>query len=111
MTEDSQLKFRSFAHAALRIAAGLVYFTHGSAKLFRLQVSVDSDPTTAPPTSRLASEAAGIIENRVRIGVDSGTLHSSAGVHRIGRNGGRLPSGSTWGGEGYLVVARMAVRW
>ena len=33
MTEEFDRKFRSFAHSALRIAAGLTYWTHGTQKL------------------------------------------------------------------------------
>ena len=67
MTEDSQLKFRSFAHAALRIVAGLAYFTHGSSKLFGWFGGFGPNHGTADLSTRFG--AAGIIETVCGLGL------------------------------------------
>jgi len=67
VTEDSQLKFRSFAHAALRIVAGLAYFTHGSSKLFGWFGGFGPNHGTADLATRFG--AAGIIETVCGLGL------------------------------------------
>ena len=67
MAEESQPQFRSFAHAALRIAAGLVYFTHGSSKLFGWFGGFGPNHGTADLATRFG--AAGIIETVCGLGL------------------------------------------
>ena len=53
-------RFRSFAHAALRIVAGLAYFSHGAQKLFGWFGGMGPDHGTVQLASRFG--AAGVIE-------------------------------------------------
>lgn len=60
MPNDVQQRFRSIAHNALRIAAGLTYFSHGAQKLFGWFGGFGPDGGTADLFSRFG--AAGTIE-------------------------------------------------
>jgi putative oxidoreductase len=53
-------RFRSFAHVALRIVAGLAYFSHGAQKLFGWFGGMGPDHGTVQLASRFG--AAGVIE-------------------------------------------------
>lgn len=60
MTERFDLQFRTTAHTALRIAAGLTYFSHGAQKLLGWFGGVGPNGGTAELMSRFG--AAGVIE-------------------------------------------------
>lgn len=57
---DTTHRFRSIAHAALRIAAGLAFFSHGAQKLFGWFGGFGPDGGTADLMTRYG--AAGVIE-------------------------------------------------
>jgi putative oxidoreductase len=61
MTEAFAERFRTVAHTALRIAAGLTYFSHGAQKLLGWFGGVGPDGGAAPLMSRFG--AAGVIES------------------------------------------------
>jgi putative oxidoreductase len=61
MTEAFAERFRTVAHTALRIAAGLTYFSHGTQKLLGWFGGVGPDGGAAPLLSRFG--AAGVIES------------------------------------------------
>ena len=60
MTEDFYRKWRTLAHSALRIAAGLTYFSHGSQKLLGWFGGVGPNGGAAELMSRFG--LAGVIE-------------------------------------------------
>jgi putative oxidoreductase len=60
MTDDATQRFRSIAHTALRIAAGIAFFTHGAQKLLGWFGGMGPDGGTAELMSRAG--AAGLIE-------------------------------------------------
>src|SRR5262245_25705839 len=60
MSNDAARPFRSFAHAALRIAAGSAFFTHGAAKLFGWFGGMGPNGGTVELMSRFG--VAGVIE-------------------------------------------------
>jgi putative oxidoreductase len=60
MPNGSDARFRSFAHAALRIAAGAAFFTHGAQKLFGWFGGTGPDGGTVELMSRFG--VAGVIE-------------------------------------------------
>lgn len=60
MDQEFEQRFARFAHAALRIAAGLTYFSHGTQKLFGWFGGWGPDGGTAELMSRWG--AAGTIE-------------------------------------------------
>jgi putative oxidoreductase len=60
MATDVDPRFRSFAQAALRIAAGAAFFTHGGQKLFGWFGGMGPDGGTAELMSRFG--IAGVIE-------------------------------------------------
>jgi putative oxidoreductase len=60
VTEAFDQRFRALAHTALRIAAGLTYFSHGSQKLLGWFGGFGPDGGAAPLMSRFG--AAGVIE-------------------------------------------------
>jgi putative oxidoreductase len=60
MTADFDPRFRNFAQTALRIAAGLTYFSHGAQKLLGWFGGFGPDGGTAALMSRFG--AAGVIE-------------------------------------------------
>ena len=60
MTETFEQRFRTLAHTALRIAAGLTYFSHGAQKLLGWFGGFGPDHGTAQIMSRFG--AAGVIE-------------------------------------------------
>ncbi len=60
MPNDFDQRFRSIAHAALRIAAGAAYFTHGAAKLFGWFGGMGPNGGTVELMSRFG--IAGVIE-------------------------------------------------
>ncbi len=61
MSNDFDQRFRSGAHAALRIAAGLTYFTHGAQKLLGWFGGFGSSGEAAQLMTRFG--AAGVIES------------------------------------------------
>jgi putative oxidoreductase len=60
MTEEGARKFQSFAHSALRIAAGMTYWTHGAQKLLGWFGGFGPNGGTAALGSRFG--VAGVIE-------------------------------------------------
>lgn len=60
MFEDLALRFKPIAHAALRIAAGLAYFSHGAQKLLGWFGGFGPEGGTADLMTRFG--AAGVIE-------------------------------------------------
>ncbi len=60
MIRDFDQRFRSFAHAALRIAVGLAFFSHGAQKTLGWFGGFGSDGGTADLMTRFG--AAGVIE-------------------------------------------------
>lgn len=60
MTERFEVQFRTIAHTALRIAAGLTYFSHGAQKLLGWFGGVGPNGGAADLMSRFG--AAGVIE-------------------------------------------------
>jgi putative oxidoreductase len=64
-------RFRSFTQAALRIVAGLAFFTHGAQKLFGWFVT---DPSRAPVELMSQAGLAGVIETVAGICIAVGFL-------------------------------------
>ena len=109
MTEDSQLKFRSFAHAALRIAADSSISPPVPPNC--LAGSGGFGLTTAPPTSRLVSEwressrtvcGLGLILGLFPpAGIASGEMAIASLLDPLGRRG----ISGVWQNSGEMVIS------